>query len=205
MITATIVMSIFDPEGPPAPSPTPDDVSPSEAAGRGGPLWYLREAARIARFDHRAIIRTSQDRRALFYGACVMAVGVLAGLLSGAAFSVRRPQTPPAPVPVVLLAFVAIPLQLLASAINIAIIHGAARLLFGATGRYGAILRVLWLGSIVQWLVVVPVVGVLVGGTWFFLITLVTFEEVDGVERLQALMLVATFLLLTVLFMILFT
>jgi hypothetical protein len=156
----------------------------------------LREAIWIARFDHRAIERTAQDRRALFYGACVGAVGVLAGQLAGpAAFSTRQPQTPPVPAAVV--AVVAVPVQLLISAINIAIIHGAARLLFGATGRYGALLRVLWLGSIVQWLVVVPVVGLFVAGGWFLLITLVAFEEVDGIERLQALMLVVAFAVLT--------
>jgi hypothetical protein len=48
---------------------------------------------------------------------------------------------------------------------------------------------VLWLGAIVQWLAVIPIVGLLVSAIWSLLITLVTFEEVDGVERLQALIL----------------
>ena len=124
-----------------------------------------------------------------------MAVGVLAAQLSGQAVLGARPSAAPA-VPAAVVAVVAIALQLLFSAINIAIIHGAARLLFGATGRYGALLRVLWLGSIVQWLYVVPVVGLYVAGGWYLLITLVAFEEVDGIERLQALMLVVAFGLL---------
>jgi hypothetical protein len=181
-------MAIFNDELHPAPSVS-DDVSPADSSMRRSPLWYLREATRIARFDHDAITRTSQDPRALLYGACIMAIAVVGQQLSGAVpFGLRQP--PPPTLPVAVVAIVAIPVQLAVSAINIAVTHGAARLLFSATGHYRALLRVLWLGSVVQWLVVVPVIGQYVAGVWLLLITIVTFEEIDGIERLQALMLV---------------
>ena len=64
------------------------------------------------------------------------------------------------------------------------------KLLLGATGSYVSLLRVLWLASVVTWLAVIPVVGAIVAGIWFLLIMLVTFENIDGLERLQALVLV---------------
>lgn len=167
-------------------------TSELDASQSAGPLGYLRQAIRIARFDVDAITRASQDKRAILYGAGVLGTGILtanvsAWLLSG----------PPAGdesvsnrVLFVVGAAVVVPLQVLVSAINVGIIHGAARLVFGATGRYVHLLRVLWLGSVVLWLNAIPIVGALVGSVWFLLITLVTFEEVDGVERLQALALV---------------
>ena len=90
-------------------------------------------------------------------------------------------------------AVLTLPIQLLVSALSTGVIHGAARVMFGASGRFIALLRVLWLASIVGWLGIVPVVGGLVAGVWSLLITLVTFEEIDGVERLQALLLVVAF------------
>src|SRR5688572_30551152 len=52
-----------------------------ETARRSGPLWYLREAIGIARFDINAIGRTSHDRGALLYGALFLAAGALAAHL----------------------------------------------------------------------------------------------------------------------------
>jgi hypothetical protein len=53
------------------------------------------------------------------------------------------------------------------------------------------------MASLVGWLAVIPVLGPLVAAVWSLLIMLVTFEELDGVERLQALVLVLTFGVLT--------
>jgi hypothetical protein len=184
------------------PSPAVlSQTSSADTSRRSGPLSYFREAVRIARFDLSAFSRASQDPRALFYGACFLAVGFLAAQLSGRRLSGVTPGELPvgSSVGVIGVAIIALPVQMLSSALNIALIHGAAKLLFGATGRYIALLRVLWLGSIVQWLAVIPVIGVLVGGVWFLLMTLVAFEEIDGVERLQALMLVVAFAALTIL------
>jgi hypothetical protein len=80
--------------------------------------------------------------------------------------------------------------QLVLSALQVAVIHGLGKVLLGATGTFMSLLRVLWLGAVVTWLAIVPVIGPIVGGIWYLLITLVTFETVDGLERLQALVLV---------------
>lgn len=181
-------------------SASPDiaaEVAPADGSRRSGPLWYLREAVGIARFDHRAIERTSQDSWALLYGAGVLAVAFLIPPLV-LAVATRLGVTEPAATdvggpPLIAFALVTLPLYLVFSAGSIAVIHGAGRLLFGASGHYVAVLRVLWLGSIVQWLSIIPFLGALVGSVWYLLITLVAFEEVDRVERLQALVLVGLF------------
>jgi hypothetical protein len=157
--------------------------APPEVRG-SGPGWYLREAVRISRFDTRAIGRSSHDRAALAYGAAIFGVGSLlatAGVWPSP--DVDQLDQPISPVAVVLM----IGGSFAASALGIAVMHGAASLLFGATGTYLRLLRALWMGSLVKWLVVVPVVGPLVAGVWSLLVALVTFEEVDGIERLQAL------------------
>ena len=153
----------------------------------------MREALAIARFDHAAIRRTAEDPRALLYGAvCVSATTAATALaqrqtvsaqfddLSGVAQGIAFALT---------VGFLVI-VQLCVSALRIALVHGAAKVFFGATGRYVQLLRVVWLGSIVQILGVVPIFGGLIAGVWSLIIALVTFEEVDGIERLQALVLV---------------
>jgi hypothetical protein len=156
----------------------------------GGPTHYFREAIRIARFDDDAIGRVAGDSRALKYGACVVAI---AAILAYVPAHLLAPS-PSEGASVGLGLAIGIPLvvlvQLLASAVQVGLIHGLAKLLLGATGRFVSLLRVLWLASVVSWLVIIPVVGSIVGGIWYLLITLVTFEDVDGLERLQALVLV---------------
>jgi hypothetical protein len=175
----------------------PDDDTPgtspsAEVLSGSGLVWHLREATRIARFDPDAIARTAQHRRALFYGAGFLSLGIVGALLSDTLVSPADPESAevPAWARVLVAALIIVPLQLLLSAFNVAVIHGAARLFFDGHGRYIALLRVLWVASVVQWLAIVPVIGTLAGGGWFLLIVLVTLEEVEGIERLQGLLLV---------------
>lgn len=182
-------------DAPPTAGDTPEAERPAEP----GP-FYLHEAARIARFDGDAIARAAQDPRALYYGAGCLAVGTLIGHLAGTLSATSDiDTTAPAWLVYAVGAVILVPVQILLSAINIGLIHGAARLLFGATGRYVELLRVLWPASVVLWLAIVPVLGPLVGGIWYFLVSLVVLEEVDHVERLQALMLVIAFNILSLL------
>lgn len=175
---------------------TPDEQAAETVAvddAARGPLRCLREAIRIARLDDHAIVRMSKDRTALLCGACVLAAGGLLGYISELLFSRRTAENGPDTFDVILGAPFVVIVTLLASAINIAVIHGLAKLVFGATGSYVSLVRVLWLGSIVTWLAIIPAIGGIVAGVWSLLILLVTFENVDGVERLQALMLVVVF------------
>ena len=171
-----------------------DSVSVAEPpARRPGVTWYLREVVAIARFDHDAIHRTADDPRALRYGAlftCAAAGATLLGQRQALGGQLDDLSSFAQGIAWVLtLGFVAIA-HLCLSAMRVALLHGAAKLLFGATGRYVRLLRVVWLGTIVQVLAIVPVIGVLVGVVWALIITLVTVEEVEGIERLQALVLV---------------
>jgi len=154
-----------------------------------GPAQYLREAIRIVRFDEDAIGRVAGDRKALKYGACVVAI---AGVLSYVSelLGASAAAEPMGALGHAVAIAVVVPLQLLASAVHIGVIHVLGKLLLGATGSYVSLLRVLWLASVVTWLAVIPVVGAIAAGIWFLLIMLVTFENVDGLERLQALALV---------------
>jgi hypothetical protein len=76
------------------------------------------------------------------------------------------------------------------TALRVALIHGAAKFFFGATGRYRSLLQVIWLGWVVQLFNLIPLIGLLIASAWTLIISIWTFEEVDGIERLQALMLV---------------
>ncbi len=169
----------------------------TEPAGRG-PLRYLREAGRTVRFDDRAMARMANDPLALRYGASITALfATLVSVVSLLAASRAADAEPLEWSDIIVGTIIAVIAQMLMSALNVALIHGMAKWLFGATGTYLGVLRVLWLGSIVLWLFAVPVLGPLVGGVWFLLVFLVTFETVDGVERLQALGLMAGFTLIS--------
>ena len=165
-------------------------VSVAEGPSGRGPLHYLREAIKIARFDGEAMARVSQDRQALLYGAAIVAIGALPPFLWRSASGPAGDSPGVAGLSGIAGAVAWILLQVLASAAQIAVIHGAAKLLFDASGTYAGVLRVMWLGSIVSWLAVVPLLGSLAAGVWFLIISLVTFEEVDGVERMHGLILV---------------
>ena len=165
-------------------------VAVAEGPSGRGPLHYLREAIKVARFDGEAIARVSQDRQALVYGAGIVAIGALPAVLWRSASGPVGDSPGGLGFSGITGGLAWILLQVMASAAQIAVIHGVAKLLFDATGTYAGVLRVMWLGSIVSWLAIVPVLGSLVAGVWFLIISLVTFEEVDGVERLQGLILV---------------
>ena len=183
----------------------PDTAAPAilvDAGSSRGPAWYAAEAVRIARLDTTAMQRASRDRAAIAYGAVIATlVMVVRGVIELGTVSVARDVPPEAGMFAVVLSGVivlalAVPLQLGWSALTTAVMHGAAKVLFGATGSYTALLRVLWMGSIVQLFAVLPIVGSIVAGLWMLLVTLVVFEEVDGIERLQALVLAVGFVAL---------
>jgi len=174
-------------DSPEADTPGDAGDSPPPPASGWGVVRYVREGLRIARWDVEAVERISRDTRALVYGACFM---MLATLLTGVPLLFgTEPDAPRWPFAAIGILISAAG-QLALSALATAIVHGAARLLFGAAGRYVYLLRVLWVGSVVLWLGVLPLVGALVGGVLYLLVTLVAISEVEGVERLQALVLV---------------
>lgn len=174
-------------DSPEAPLPVDAGDSPPRPAPGWGVVRYVHEGLQIARWDVEAVERVSRDPRALVYGACFL---MLASLLAGVPLLLgTQPEAPRWPFVATAILISAVG-QLAISALATAIVHGAARLLFGASGRYVNLLRVLWVGSVVLWIGVLPLVGALVGGVLYLLVTLVAISEVEGVDRLQALILV---------------
>jgi hypothetical protein len=145
-----------------------------------GPMGYARAAVKVAQMDTETIARLSRDPKAIIYGAITLAITNVVSVLVITAMSGR-------PTPGVLALGLAPVFGLLASAATTGLVHVGAKVLFSATGTYVGLLRVLWLGSVVSLLVLVPLVGPLIGSIWSLLISMVTFQEVDGIERLQAL------------------
>lgn len=70
--------------------------------------------------------------------------------------------------------------------IQLAPCHLIAKWFFGATGKFVEVMRPLLLGRWVNCLVVVPVAGMLLAAIGWTAVLMMVFEEVDGIERLQA-------------------
>jgi len=75
--------------------------------------------------------------------------------------------------------------------VQLGLIHLLAKWLFGATGTLIGVMRPLLLGWFVNLLALVPVAGTLAAGVAWTAVLMLVFEEVDGIERLQAFLLSA--------------
>ncbi len=153
-----------------------------------GLIGNVREGLQIARWDVEAVERVSRDLARApvwrwLHGGCDTYGRFAAATEAGAGLTARWPFT--------LFGLLVLAAgQLAISALATAVVHGAAKLLFRASGQYVRLLRVLWVGSIVLWIGALPLVGPLVGGVLYLLVALVAISEVEDVERLQALILV---------------
>jgi hypothetical protein len=170
--------------------PGPITVDPAAAAEWNRPEGlaaghYLRLAWAIARFEDAAITAAAQDKEALFYGGLIWIIGqifIFAGqLVPGVARGINV-NWAAIVVGVVLMIFFDAILVLA----QYGLCHLLARWWFGATGSYLGILRAMLLGSIVVWVAVIPLVGIFVAGLWALAVLMRVFEEVDGIERMQA-------------------
>ena len=143
------------------------------------PLNYMSAAIAIARLDVEVMGRVSRDRMAIVYGAAMFVVVTALSLLLRFVIAGVAPN-------IAAIAFGAV-FGLVVSVVTTGIIHVLAKVMFQATGTLAGLLRVLWLGSIVSLAGVIPIIGGIVSAIWSVLLTMVTFQEVDGIERLQAL------------------
>src|SRR5262249_25473202 len=151
--TANVEAGLPDGESQPAP----------------GPLNYATAAIGVVKLDTEMIVRVSRDPMALTFGAIVFVITsilsiVLRSLLAG---------INPGPVALAIGAVIG----LIASAITTGLVHVLAKVLFQANGTLVALLRVLWLGSFVSLLGVIPIACAIAGGIWSLLIMMVTFQE----------------------------
>jgi hypothetical protein len=64
--------------------------------------------------------------------------------------------------------------------------HLIAKYLFGGTGKFISILRPISLSSILIWIAWIPVIGLIAAGIGTIAVVMLTFEEIEGIERMQA-------------------
>ena len=152
------------------------------------PLFYLREAIAIARFEDGAILSASRDSVAIAYGlifwvfsrfviyTVALSPFLRAGLSGRPVFLVQF----------ALALTIAAGLDTVLFFLQYGTSHLIARWFCGATGSAAGIYRAMLLGSIVTCVMPVPVVGTLIAGIWMIAILMRVFEEVDGIERMQA-------------------
>ncbi len=164
-------------------APAAEEPAPPRA--KFAPLHYFLEALRIARWDDAAVRRTSQDGIALVYGILFWAIGVL--LLFSA--SVMRLIEMGRPVNLAGFLFGYLFALTVSGALTLAqfgICHWIVRWLFQGKGTFLALLRPLLLGQVVTWVYVVPAIGPMAGGLAAIAVLMIVFEEVEGIERMQA-------------------
>jgi hypothetical protein len=152
-------------------------------------LYYIRQAIAIARFDDGAIVAASRDKRALGYGAIIWLIGQLPiyeSMIYVRVQTASRSHFPINPVQILTSLSVLIILGISVFVAQYGISHSIARLLFGAHGTFPGIIRAMLLGSIVTWANIIPLAGPLITGPWITAILMRVFEEVDGIERMQA-------------------
>ena len=169
------------------PAQTPEEAAPPPEGI--APLYYLRMAFNIARWDDVAIRRAARDPDALFYGAIFSAISA-AIIFLGTSLPkmLSRPGVSGDQLlwGVLLgLLFVWVTLSIV-TVVQLGLCHLIAKWFFGATGTFLGVMRPLLLGWFVNCLIVIPVVGTLASAIAWTAVLMMVFEEADGIERLQA-------------------
>ena len=170
-----------------AASMTQEEAAPSPDGF--APLYYLRLAFNIARWDDVSIRRASRDPKAGGYGAFLWAVAattILLFTILPQIFSTMRVSGPAAVIGVgVGLIFGLVAMSII-TFIQLGLCHLIAKWFFGATGTLMGVMRPLLLGWFVNALILIPVVGMWASGIAWTAVLMLVFEEVDGIGRLQA-------------------
>lgn len=150
---------------------------------RFAPLYYLRQAFAIARFDETAILRASRDNNALLYGivfwflatipVAILLLDTSAGLIYGLAL-------------IWLTIVLGLPIALLVQVGVWVLCHLVARVALHGRGSFAGIVRAMLLGSVVGVIAAIPVLGPLIAGLWGLAILMVVFEAIHGIRRIHA-------------------
>ncbi len=175
-----------------APLQAPEETAPPPSGF--APLYYLRLAFNIVRWDDVSIRRASRDSNALFYGIALWAAGVIIIFFGTALrpilqrFSASPLATSPPALIIGLtfgLVFMLVYMGVI-TVVQLGLCHLIAKWFFGATGRFPEVIRPLLLGWFVNCLILIPYVGMLAAGIAWTAVLMLVFEEVDGIGRLQA-------------------
>jgi hypothetical protein len=152
------------------------------------PLFYIREAIGVARFEDAAIKGAARDEVAMAYGAFFWLVSRLL-VFSAPLVRIFRAALQGYTINwigIILGIAVSVLIDAAVFCIQYGLAHSLARWWFGARGSFVEILRAMLMGSIVLWIYPVPWVGPLAGSLWMVAVLMRVFEEVDGIERLKA-------------------
>jgi hypothetical protein len=162
-------------------------VPEGEAAPPAGfaPLHYFQQALKIVSWDDAAIRRAARDRNSLQYGIIFWVIGMLITfgvslvIAIGAGIAVNPAAT------IVSMAVLLV-ISAVYDTIRYGLCHLIAKYLFGGTGKFITILRPISLGFILIWVAWIPVVGLIGAGIGTIAVVMLTFEEIEGIERMQA-------------------
>ena len=160
-----------------------------------GLLYYLRLAIDIASWDRVAMRRASHDSKAAAYGAVLwLIIAIPTEIFATRAWVTRvwniaTPETPKTTLSLIFAAgfIFGVAAMAVLMLVQIGLCHFLCKWFLHATGTLKGVLRPRLLGSIVNALGMIPVIGDWAYGIAWTAVMILVFEEVDGVGRLHAL------------------
>lgn len=156
----------------------------------GGLIYYLGEAWKIVRWDDLAIRRNAKDPRATKYAFLVWMAStfVIMLVLTLAQFSRVLTRANPASLVIAIAMAIIVGVAVLAAMTfaQLSLCHLIAKLVFGGAGKFSELMRPLLLGWWVNCFFLIPVVGTLLAAVGWTAVLMMVFEEIEGIERLQA-------------------
>ena len=170
-----------------APSMTQEEAAPPPDGF--APLYYLRLAFNIMRWDDVSIRRASRDSNAVFYGAFFWSVTATIILLFTALPQMLRNMHVSGPALIIGLVvglIFGLTVMGIITFVQLGLCHLIAKWFLGGTGTFVGIMRPLLLGWFVNALILIPVVGLVAAGIAWSAVLMLVFEEVDGIGRVQA-------------------
>jgi hypothetical protein len=176
----------------------PTTISQEEAApsvAGFAPLYYLRLAMNIVRWNQVAMRRASHDSKAGIYGAVlwfIVAIAIELFVLHPEIVRIEHVATPAVSRSTLVLIFAGGVISGVAAMavvwfIQVGLCHLICKWFLRTTGTLKGVMRPLLLGSIVNALDVIPVVGDWAYGIAWTAVMILVFEEVDGIDRISAL------------------
>lgn len=186
--------SLDDVEVDATPSPSQREFAPVPT--EFAPLYYLRLAISIIRWDEVSVRRAARDPKALLYGMYSFSLGafVLFSLLfMPASFAAVRESGMTGTWPALfsyiagnLIAVVAVIAVGAFSVAQLGLCHLIAKWFCGAKGTFVGILRPLSLAWPISLVSIIPIGGSILATIAWAAVLMVVFEEVNQIRRLQA-------------------
>jgi hypothetical protein len=150
---------------------------------------YFQQGWAIARLRKEEIRRAAADPMALFFGLAFVFISqlLLAGSVAVLNLLAADAKSPVQITMGKIFAFVGI--TTLYMLFFLLILHGVVKKVFRGQGEWGGIVRPVLLGSVVMWLCVIPLIGMMAGTLWWgFGVVPGSFRELHGISFGQALL-----------------